>query len=149
MTKDDSFHETFTLFNKESDKLKITIDSFSNLEDLSVYEIVPIYYQIMTVTYLAKFMKQNFQNLSDKVVLDRINSVENMIEEKFNLHVHPAILSRLQHLIDKSMKSLQNLQKDSTIKSKEEIEQQAKLYEELRQTMSTKEFVEQYDKGLS
>ena len=146
MTKDDSFHEKFTLFNKESDKLKITIDS-SNPEDLSVYEIVPIYYQIMTVTYLAKFMKQNFQNLNDEVVLDRINSVENMIEEKFNLHIHPAILSQLQHLIDESMKSLHNLQKDTT-KSKEEIEKQAKFYEELRQTMSTKEFVEQYNKGL-
>ncbi len=34
-------------------------------------------------------------------------------------------------------------------KSKEEIENEAKKYEKLRQMMSTKEFVEQYDKGLS
>ena len=33
-------------------------------------------------------------------------------------------------------------------KSKEDIEKEAKLYEELRQTMSTKEFVEQYEKGI-
>ncbi len=29
------------------------------------------------------------------------------------------------------------------------MESEAELYEHLRQTMSTKEFVEQYDKGLS
>jgi hypothetical protein len=39
--------------------------------------------------------------------------------------------------------------RDSEQKSKEDTENDAKLYEELRQKMSTKEFVEQYDKGLS
>jgi hypothetical protein len=34
-------------------------------------------------------------------------------------------------------------------KTKEIIESEAKLYEKLRMTMSTKEFVEQYDQGLS
>jgi len=34
-------------------------------------------------------------------------------------------------------------------KTREIIEQEAELYEKLRATMSTKEFVEQYDKGLS
>ena len=34
-------------------------------------------------------------------------------------------------------------------KSKEQIESNAKLFEELRQTMSTKEFVEQYENGIS
>jgi hypothetical protein len=43
-----------------------------------------------------------------------------------------------------------NLQSgNSGDKSKEKIESDAKLFEELRQKMSTKEFVEQYDHGLS
>ncbi len=43
-----------------------------------------------------------------------------------------------------------SLQSDNTLeKSKEVIETEAKLYDKLRQTMSTREFVEQYDQGLS
>ena len=36
----------------------------------------------------------------------------------------------------------------SSDQSKEDIENQAKNFEQLREMMSTKEFVEQYDKGL-
>jgi len=38
---------------------------------------------------------------------------------------------------------------NSEQKSKETIENEAKLYEKLREIMSTKEFVKQYDSGLS
>ena len=38
---------------------------------------------------------------------------------------------------------------NSEQKSKETIENEAKLYEKLREMMSTKEFVKQYDVGLS
>ena len=43
--------------------------------------------------------------------------------------------------------NLQSL--NSEQKSKETIENEAKLYEKLREIMSTKEFVKQYDSGLS
>ena len=33
-------------------------------------------------------------------------------------------------------------------KTKEKVENQAKMYEKLRQIMSTKEFVDQYNNGL-
>ena len=38
---------------------------------------------------------------------------------------------------------------NSEQKSSETIENEAKLYEKLREMMSTKEFVKQYDSGLS
>ena len=38
---------------------------------------------------------------------------------------------------------------NSEQKSNETIENEAKLYEKLREMMSTKEFVKQYDSGLS
>jgi len=38
---------------------------------------------------------------------------------------------------------------NSEHKSKETIENEAKLYEKLREIMSTKEFVKQYDAGIS
>jgi len=56
------------------------------------------------------------------------------------------------------MQSITNSISDTTVKlqslnskqkSKETIENEAKLYEKLRELMSTKEFVKQYDSGLS
>ena len=44
--------------------------------------------------------------------------------------------------------NLKLLGKESGKKSKEDIEKEAKLYKELREVMSTKEFVEQYATGL-
>ncbi len=56
----------------------------------------------------------------------------------------------MEKLVNSIQATTENLQSDSSIqKSKDDIENEAKLYEELRQKMSTKEFVEQYDKGLS
>jgi len=56
-------------------------------------------------------------------------------------------MEKLTKSIQDTVKILQS--RDSEQKSKEDTENDAKLYEELRQKMSTKEFVEQYDKGLS
>ena len=57
------------------------------------------------------------------------------------------ILAKISSLIQEMTKNLQS--GNSGEKSKEQIESDAKLFEELRQTMSTKEFVEQYENGLS
>jgi hypothetical protein len=56
-------------------------------------------------------------------------------------------MEKLTKSIQDTVKILQS--RDSEQKSKEDTENDAKLYEELRKKMSTKEFVEQYDKGLS
>ena len=70
-----------------------------------------------------------------------------MISEKFNVDVHPKIIQILVKSIQDTTKILQS--GDSGDKSTTQIQNEAKLYEELRKKMSTKEFVEQYDKGLS
>ena len=56
-------------------------------------------------------------------------------------------MEKLSFSIQKLTKNLQS--ENSGEKSKEQIELDAKLFDELRQTMSTKEFVEQYENGLS
>ena len=56
-------------------------------------------------------------------------------------------MSQLTKSIEESMKILQSNQLEQ--KSKEDVENEAKMYEALREKMSTKEFVEQYDKGLT
>ena len=56
----------------------------------------------------------------------------------------------MKKLINSIHDTTVNLQSsDPMQKSKDDVENEAKRYEELRQKMSTKEFVEQYDKGLS
>ena len=46
------------------------------------------------------------------------------------------------------LKKLKGITINQPEKTKEDLGNQAKMYEELRQIMSTKEFVEQYNNGL-
>ena len=64
------------------------------------------------------------------------------------MSLHPTILSQLTDSVQKHTDNLKLLAKESGEKSKESIEEEAKLYKELRDLMSTKEFVEQYATGL-
>ena len=56
-------------------------------------------------------------------------------------------MTNITNSISEITNNLQSL--NSEQKSKETIENEAKLYEKLREIMSTKEFVKQYDSGLS
>ncbi len=151
MSTDSYFDETSKLFISESDKLETMIDHLSQKSDkFSINEIIPIYYQIMNISSLMQFLKQNISNGNsekNQVILEKIESTENLIRNTFNTSLHPKILSNLTNHIQEIMTNLKsNTRKEKT---KEIIESEAKLYEKLRMTMSTKEFVEQYDKGLS
>ena len=142
----DFFQEQLRLFDIESDKLQDTIESFSPT-DKSIDQIIQAYYQIMTVSSIGEFLKQNFQNHNNfKTISERIDFVENTIE-KFDKNIHPEIRSYLTNLVDELTRNLQSPQKLAP-KSKESIKQEAELYAKLREVMSTKEFVEQYGKGL-
>jgi hypothetical protein len=56
----------------------------------------------------------------------------------------------MKHITNSISGITSNLQSiNSEHKSKETIENEAKLYEKLREIMSTKEFVKQYDAGIS
>ena len=87
--------------------------------------------------------------LNTKLLLNKITEIESVISEKFNSHYTPSSnRATCTKSIQDTTKNL-TISMDSEQKSKEDIENDAKLYEELRKKMSTKEFVEQYDKGLS
>ena len=145
------FDETSKSFISESDQLETSIDHLSQkFEKFSINEIVSIYYQIMNVNSLMQFLKQNISNENlekTKTLLEKISSTENLIRNSFNTNLHPIILSNLTNYVQEIMTNLKS--NKGEVKNKEIIEQEAKLYEKLRVTMSTKEFVEQYDKGLS
>lgn len=135
--------ELINSFLIESDKLEKLLLEFQS-DKITPNNVIPIYYQILHVHSMLKILKQN-KDL-EQTYVDKTNTTLDLIYNKFNKKLHPLVLSRLDELIQDSMMQLKtNKTKEKT---KEKIEQDAKDYENLRQIMSTKEFVEQYDKGM-
>ena len=79
--------------------------------------------------------------------MDFFLNAQNFVAKNFNSIIHPKIMANIANSISTVTENLQSL--NSEQKSKETIENEAKLYEKLREIMSTKEFVKQYDSGLS
>lgn len=147
-------NETVDLFFSESNKLKNIIKQFlNNSIELSISEIVEAYYQVINIKSLIKFVRMNLEDKKNieatKLLLIRIQEEENYIEENFDGKLHPLVVANIKKLIEKSMKELKNISSKQNGKTKEDLEIQAKMYKKLRQIMSTKEFVEQYDKELN
>ncbi|MFQ5497720.1 MAG: hypothetical protein ACE5DU_07550 [Nitrosopumilus sp.] len=133
------------MFDEESKKLQNLINVAYSKNDLSVHEIVETYYQVMNVSSMATMLKQQMDSESNPL-LEKIQNTEKIITEKFNYQIHPKVTKMLESSIRETTNNLQSRNSDE--KSKEETESDAKLFDELRQKMSTKEFVEQYDKGF-
>ena len=142
-----SFDDISEMVRSEFDKLTNLLNSTNIDSNLSPHEIVEIYYQIMNMSSMNVMLKQQLNSDDQKSLLDEIIETEKLISDKFNHTIHPQILEKLTQSIQDITTNLQS--SSSGQKSKEEIENEAKQYEELRQKMSTKEFVEQYGKGLS
>ena len=134
------------MFDSESQKLQNLIDTANSKTDINIHEIVETYYQVMNVSSMATMLKQQADS-EPSSLLSKIQETEKMISEKFDAIIHPKILAKISLSIQEMTKNLQS--GNSGEKSKERIESDAKLFEELRQTMSTKEFVEQYENGIS
>lgn len=141
-----SSNELFELFIIEFEKLENLVNKLNSENELPVNQIVEIYYQITNVSSMIEVMKQQIDK-SDLSSFEKISNVENFISKKFNSTIHPKIMNNIENSISEITKNLQSL--DSDQKSKEIIENEAKLYEKLREIMSTKEFVKQYAAGLS
>ena len=141
-----SSNELIELFIIEFEKFETLVNQINSENELPVNEIVEIYYQITNVLSMIEVIKQQI-NKSDLSSFEKISNAENFISEKFNSIIHPKIMNNIENSISEITHNLQSL--DSEQKSKETIENEAKLYEKLREIMSTKEFVKQYDAGLS
>jgi hypothetical protein len=133
------------MFDNELQKLQNLIDAVGSKHDLDIHEIVETYYQVMNVSSMSVMLRGQAEPGS-KSLLDRVHESEKLISEQFNSNVHLQIMKILSDSILTDTKKLQS--GSSGKKLKEEIEMDAKLFEDLRQKMSTKEFVEQYDKRL-
>ena len=137
------------LFDSESKKLQDVLESIQKKSEKTIPEIIDAYYQAIKVDSLAKVLKENFQtNPEHEALLGRIDKIQKYISEEFNASFHPKILTQLTDSIQKNTENLKLLAEESGQKSKETIEKEASLYKELREIMSTKEFVEQYENGI-
>ena len=135
-------NDLLELLTSEYDKLENLVNGLNFDIELSVNQIVEIYYQITNVSSMIMVVKPQLDQNNDKILY-----VEKFISEKFNSIIHPKIMEHIANSISGITSNLQSI--NSEQKSKETIENEAKLYEKLREIMSTREFVKQYDTGLS
>ena len=146
-----SFEDSYKLFNSESEKLHKILEFTSKKEQKTILEITDMYYQVIMVRGLAKILRQNFEisaNFEHKKLIDKIEEIQKYILDNFTESLHLEILTQLKSSIKSSTENLKLLGQNSEQKTKETIEKEALLYKELRELMSTKEFVEQYEIGL-
>jgi len=135
-------NDLLELFTSESNKLENLVNALNFDSELSVNQIVEVYYQITNLSSMITVVRPQLDQNNAKILY-----VEKFISEKFNSTIHPKIMERIAISISDITRNLQSI--NSEQKSKETIENEAKLYEKLREIMSTNEFVKQYDAGLS
>ena len=136
------------LLDSEFEKFQTIIDSISKNSKKMIPDIVSLYFQATMVETLSKKLRQDIVESDQQTYLEKINKIQKYVDENFSKSLHPVILSQLVNSIQKSTNNLKLLGQNSEAKTKEIIENEAQLYKELRELMSTKEFVEQYDSGI-
>jgi hypothetical protein len=134
------------MFDTEYQKLENLFDAADSKDNMKIHEIVDAYYNVMNVSSMVTMLKQQAESEPEEL-MEKIRETEKLIFQRFDTVIHPKIMEKLSFSIQKLTKNLQS--ENSGEKSKEQMELDAKLFDELRQTMSTKEFVEQYENGLS
>ena len=137
-----SSNDILKIFSTEFDKLENLVNLIKFNNDPTVNQIVQVYYQITNLSSMIVVIKQQLKQSNAEIL-----NAEKFISEIFDLTIHPKIMDHIANSISNITTDLQSL--NSVQKSKETIENEAKLYEKLREIMSTKEFVKQYDSGLS
>ena len=135
-------NDLLALFTSEFNKLENLVNGMNFDVELPVNQIVEVYYQITNISSMIIVVKPQLDRNNTKILY-----VEKFISEKFNSIIHPKIMEHIVNSISSITRNLQSI--NSEQKSKETIESEAKLYEKLREMMSTREFVKQYDTGLS
>jgi len=135
-------NDLLELFTSEYNKLENLVNAMNFNDELHVNQIVEVYYQITNVSSMITVVKPQLAQNNEKILY-----AEKFISEKFNSIIHPKIMKHITNSISDITSNLQSI--NSEHKSKETIENEAKLYEKLREIMSTKEFVKQYDAGIS
>ena len=136
------------LLDSEFEKFQKLMDSIPKNSEKIIPDIVNLYFQATMVETLSKKLKEDISGSEQQKHLEKINTIQKYVDENFSKSLHPEILSQLVNSIQQYTDNLKLLGQSTEEKTKEIIENEARLYKELRELMSTKEFVEQYDAGI-
>ena len=136
------------LLDSEFEKFQKLMDSIPKNSEKLIPDIVNLYFQATMVETLSKKLKEDISGSEQQKHLEKINIIQKYVDENFSKSLHPEILSQLVISIQQYTDNLKLLGQSTEEKTKEIIENEARLYKELRELMSTKEFVEQYDAGI-
>ncbi len=136
------------LLDSEFEKFQKLMASIPKNSEKIIPDIVNLYFQTTMVETLSKKLKEDISGSEQQKHLEKINTIQKYVDENFSKSLHPEILSQLVNSIQKHTDNLKLLGQSTEEKTKEIIENEARLYKELRELMSTKEFVEQYDAGI-
>ena len=140
------------LLNSEFEKLQNIIESITKNSEKTIPDIISLYYQVTMVQTFSKKLSSDIESIEtseQQKFLNKIDEIQKFVTENFSKSLHPDILSQLVTSIQNSTDNLKQLGENSEQKTKETIENEALLYKKLRELMSTKEFVEQYEIGLN
>jgi len=145
-----SINDTINTLVSEYDKLQDSISQMiKDYEKLKMEDIIGLYFQVINVTSFTKSLSENNLTLEkESDDFKKIAEIEKYIDKKFNEYLHPLLMSQLEKTVENFKINLKNVKAKQNSKTKNEIENQAKDFEKLRQLMSTQEFVNQYDKVL-
>lgn len=145
-SKRDLSNSLFLEYKKLKDNITYMI---KNHESLNLEKIVGLYFQVINLTSMVKSLNEKNSTVEiNSEELEKILEIEKYIDEEFNSHLHPLLIANLEKSIKDFKIKLKDIKSEHHSKTKNEIENQAKAFEELRQIMSTREFVNQYDKVL-
>ena len=136
------------LLDSEFEKFQKLMDFIPKNSEKIIPDIVNLYFQATMVETLSKKLKEDISGSEQQKHLEKINTIQKYVDENFSKSLHPEILSQLVNSIQQYTDNLKLLGQSTEEKTKEIIENEARLYKELRELMSTKEFVEQYDAGI-
>ena len=135
------------LLDAEAKKLDEQISHITTVSEPSAQKIVEIYYHVINLTSMITALKQQTNPDDNKPQFDKIIQAEDTISTKFNRVIHPQLVTKLTDSIADTTKRLQHASSDNP--STSDIKRDAKLYADLREKMSTKEFVTQYQRSIS
>ena len=151
MVSDSLVGNSFEIITSEYEKLQQTIETMSKISEKSIPGIINLYYQAVMVKTLTKKLQDDFESSDEpehKKLIDKIEEIQKYLVDNFTKSIHPEILTQLTISIQSSTENLKLRGQNPEQKTKEIIEKEALLYKNLRELMSTKEFVEQFEIGL-
>ncbi len=123
----------------DESKKTSTIIQAIDTSKISLNLIVQTYFQISNISSMCKLI-ENSESI-DSQKSNQLDQIKKELIENFDKNIHPKIIEFIENEILTLKKHIESIPTEQT---SEEIEKSSKLFDKLRELMSTKEFVFQY-----